>query len=856
MMNHRLTAAAGLATVCASLSLFAVLQGASWLIEGIGMVIVVALAGTLSRSATVTAGAGAGIAVAVAAMPLLVGYGWGGRIGWLALVALAGLSATGNRPARAFALLATYGAFLIIYLNAVFAAAESYARLIPSPASMTYLTGLPSQASPQFSYAPPIYATRPVDLVAVSGIGAIAIIVDFIAVRLRRPALAGLPLLLLFSVPVASDLHGFGFSQTIAFVLSLAGYLMLLSTDGRQRLRMWGRLVTVRRITGDESGGPDTKDLAATGRRIGLTAICLAIVVPLALPSSRPHDLFGGGRGGGTSLTSASGGESPLLGVQKLLAEKPRPELSYTSTFKDAGQEPYLQAYVLTYQPSSDSWQGVSSNPLATLQRPKLPYGVPGLVAGIPVTQVTTRLTIDDQEANAPVPLPYAPVRITGSNSRQLAEWPGTLSVFDLDNQSPLRLTAVSDDAEPTPDDLNILGTGLVPTSITNTYGGYKGPDVRQLRTIAENETQGASSWLDDAVDLQRWLTSSRFSYTLAPNLPRKNWLLTFLTTERKGYCQQFAWAFAVLARLLGIPSRIALGWTAGTQGSNGVWHVTSADAHAWPELYFPEVGWVRFEPTPGGADGQGTATAPAYTVGVSTGTGPSAGTQPGNTQPTKPGALPTTSPGAHLRGCGVLGPAQARPGPCADVAGGTGAAAAAARGFPVGIAIAIAIVLLLAAPGLGRWLTRRRRWLAASGDAALALAAWRELNDDLDDYDVATLPSDSPRTTVIRVTEAARLGPVPHAALVRIASAVERARYSPATESGARLRTDVAVVRKAIAASSSRGRRLRALLLPPSTMAAVVSGLQSASRATTWIDSSWTGASRQLRRAVLRRAS
>ena len=69
----------------------------------------------------------------------------------------------------------------------------------------------------------------------------------------------------------------------------------------------------------------------------------------------------------------------------------------------------------------------------------------------------------------------------------------------------------------------------------------------------------------------------------------------------------------AVLARLLGIPSRVAVGYTAGTRAGHGVWQVTTADAHAWPELYFPTVGWTRFEPTPGGPAAQGTATRPNY---------------------------------------------------------------------------------------------------------------------------------------------------------------------------------------------------------------------------------------------------
>ena len=68
---------------------------------------------------------------------------------------------------------------------------------------------------------------------------------------------------------------------------------------------------------------------------------------------------------------------------------------------------------------------------------------------------------------------------------------------------------------------------------------------------------------------------------------------------QRVGYCEQFAGAMAIMARSLGIPSRVVVGFTQGAQDEDGVWRVTVRDAHAWPELWFEGVGWARFEPTP-----------------------------------------------------------------------------------------------------------------------------------------------------------------------------------------------------------------------------------------------------------------
>ena len=116
---------------------------------------------------------------------------------------------------------------------------------------------------------------------------------------------------------------------------------------------------------------------------------------------------------------------------------------------------------------------------------------------------------------------------------------------------------------------------------------------------------------------LQRWFTQSgKFTYSLNVNEPNTaKALINFLTKDRRGYCQQFAFAMAVLARLLDIPSRVAVGYTAGSPIGHDRWDVRTSDAHAWPELYFPGAGWLRFEPTPAGTGGQATAVQPGYSL-------------------------------------------------------------------------------------------------------------------------------------------------------------------------------------------------------------------------------------------------
>jgi Transglutaminase-like superfamily len=86
--------------------------------------------------------------------------------------------------------------------------------------------------------------------------------------------------------------------------------------------------------------------------------------------------------------------------------------------------------------------------------------------------------------------------------------------------------------------------------------------------------------------------------------------LESFLFSSRKGYCQHFAGAMALLLRMGGVPARVAVGFSQGRQDqASGHWLVTDIDAHAWVEAWFPHYGWVGFDPTPAGPAIEGQAT-------------------------------------------------------------------------------------------------------------------------------------------------------------------------------------------------------------------------------------------------------
>ena len=159
---------------------------------------------------------------------------------------------------------------------------------------------------------------------------------------------------------------------------------------------------------------------------------------------------------------------------------------------------------------------------------------------------------------------------------------------------------------------------------------------------LAHQIVAGAKSPAAEAAALARWFDSGRFRYTLSPPASSgPDALESFLFTTRAGFCQQFAAAYGVLARIDGLPTRVAVGFTTGDSVGRGRYQITGADAHVWPEVYLgPATGWTSYEPTPASS---GEAT------GVGVNSGSKAGTQsPGaKSTPTTASTLPQRRPPA-----------------------------------------------------------------------------------------------------------------------------------------------------------------------------------------------------------------
>ncbi len=123
------------------------------------------------------------------------------------------------------------------------------------------------------------------------------------------------------------------------------------------------------------------------------------------------------------------------------------------------------------------------------------------------------------------------------------------------------------------------------------------------VATTMQQWTQGATNAYDAVEKLETHLNdSTQFKYSISNSpIPDNMDAVTWLLQTRNGYCTYYATAMAVMARMLGIPSRIANGFSYGHFDlQRNVWVVDGIDAHSWVQIYFPGYGWINFDPTPG----------------------------------------------------------------------------------------------------------------------------------------------------------------------------------------------------------------------------------------------------------------
>jgi len=278
--------------------------------------------------------------------------------------------------------------------------------------------------------------------------------------------------------------------------------------------------------------------------------------------------------------------------------------------------------------------------------------------------------------------------------------------------------------------------------------------DTARITGLAKDITADATNRYEQAVALQDYLRSGgNFTYDTSVSPGQGDSVSTFLD-DRRGYCVHFATTMVVLARSLGIPSRMGMGYLGGQLTDDDVWEVKGSSAHAWPELYFPGQGWVRFEPTPAVQ----TGSAPSYTVQRQ---------DPGSIPIPSNIAVPTTVPST---------------GPNVPTANPTANPANTPADSGVSWFVLVAVAVLAIAAGFGFWALRRRSAAHASDHGPEA--AWESLRSRLPES-MRWSPSLTPIEAAERLTHdmAAASAPFTRAAEVSLATlrdAVSDYRYAP----------------------------------------------------------------------------
>jgi transglutaminase-like putative cysteine protease len=313
-----------------------------------------------------------------------------------------------------------------------------------------------------------------------------------------------------------------------------------------------------------------------------------------------------------------------------------------------------------------------------------------------------------------------------------------------------------------------------------------------QLWNEARRLRAGARTPYGAVVAIETWLrTTGGFTYDDSPpptgGLPA---LAHFVAEGKRGYCQQFAGSMALMLRFLGIPARVAAGFTSGKL-KDGVWTVTDHNAHAWVEVWFPEYGWLAFDPTPGrGSLAAYSASSASFNAGDAA------------------EAFGPSGSGANAGGVGELNRFALLKERLAErnAARGGGGDGGGPSTF-----WALLLVVLAAGVGVGTAKVVRRRVRYLTRDPRrLAAAARHELVDFLADQGVAVSPSVTPAE--LHELVRAELGVDGR----RFATALSEARFGPSPEAAAaasRARRELRALLRSIRRGLGRPARLRGLV-------------------------------------------
>lgn len=689
----------------------------------------------------------------------------------------------------------------LFYITAVWAHQGAVLGFIPRGRNWHTLRLLFDKAWHEVHDSPtPAPTYKALMLLTAVGVACVAIAVDQLSVR---APLIGLPLLALYSVPEWLAKDGTGW---VPLALGGGGYVGLLIREGRDRTGRWGRTVTGATSMGRNRTAAGA--MSQAGWRIGAVALGSALVIPPLIPDVGHFNLA---KGGGVSQSAVLHYHLIANLSGSLHATTVLPLYSYLP--EDGGGGEYMQMAVSdTFNSNGFAEPSPVGDPGVDPTTDQLTLDGVGSATGTG-TQ-TTQIVIGAHLGQPQLPMPIGTTQLQGLQG-QWAYQETSASVFSqtADATKGQSFTAVSQVINPTPQALQ--ASSLVQADTIQRAADLVVPSDLPpiIAAKAKAVTKGATTEYEKAIALQNWFTDPKnFTYSLNGPTSSSNYgaLTAFLTTDRQGFCQQFSAAMAIMARTLKIPARVAFGFTAGVPrpGSNSTYDVNNLDAHAWPELYFNGIGWLRFEPTPRSDNQTQKPDYGKYSLAdlkALSSKGPTTAVTAGGPHPTTiRGPVPDSRENAAQHS--------------GKVGKGGGFSLPISGSALVWSIVALALVLILGALPLLQSAARKRRLRHSEDSREIALLAWRETLRNAYDLGFLTSAADSPRQTAHRLTDSASLSQSAAASMQRMARGVERARYAQEAGDPRGLLFDAARVSAAMYEVAPRRAKLRARMLPPST--------------------------------------
>ena len=572
---------------------------------------------------------------------------------------------------------------------------------IPGTRTASHLWAALRQAHTDFAAAvTPVPATTGFTLVAVLGTGAIAILGDWAAFRWRSALYGAAPP---FAYFVACCALGQGAGREWAVTAEVAALLVYMlahrATVGRADQAWFGNY---------RAG---TARWAVTaGCAAAALSLLTAVLVTPAVGKSEGRGILGWRSGVGSAGSGPRQVPNPVVDLHtRLLVLTDVPVFTVQSPVPSYWRLTSLDTFTGQDWISTNSYRGFGAR-------------LPGAQA-VPVgTRVVRQQFVVQRLDSVWLPNAFTPLAVNGVKNVS----------YDPTSGSLITSHQTSDGLAYSVDSYQYLSSldpaqvrSAPPLALNSTLRRYlqlPNSIPASVYALARSITAGQTTEYGKALALQNYFLGPKFTYSLDP--PDNGYgiqsLTNFLFSTRTGFCQQFAGSYAVLARAIGLPTRLAVGFATGNDLGNGNYQVLNADAHTWPEVYFgPRLGWLPFEPTKSFSNPLSKGYAPPSTTDAGSGV-----VKPGPTDPVvKPG--PSTA----------TGPSGQRNTPTTAVAG---ASVAPRSGGGHGAAVWLTLLLVLLATAAwavlviafrrARW--QVRRWRARHDPGSVVLAHWADVGE------------------------------------------------------------------------------------------------------------------------------